>query len=248
MTGPAADGAGHPTPDAAARREARRRPRAAVFDAYGTLLDVHAAVGRHAARLGDKAAALSALWRTKQLEATWILSATGAYEDFWGITDRALGHAMQVHGVSDPALRDALLSAYRELGAYPDAAPTLRALRGAGLATAVLSNGSPEMLAAAVEAGGLGPLLDDVLSVHPLRRYKPDPRVYALATGRFRCQPHEVAFVSSNAWDAYGAARFGFRVFWANRSAGPVEYWLDELAEAVLPGLDAVPPLLLSSS
>ena len=225
-------------------RSPRGSPRAAVFDAYGTLLDVHAAVGRHAARLGDKAAPVSALWRSKQLEASWILSAAGAYEDFWSITDRALGHAMQAHGVQDPALRADLLSAYRALGAYPDAAPTLGALRDAGLGTAILSNGAPEMLEAAVEAGGLGPLLDGVLSVHPLRCYKPDPRVYALATERFGCQPHEVAFVSSNAWDAYGAARFGFRVFWVNRAGGPVEYWLDELAEAVLPGLDALPPLL----
>ncbi|GAA0593527.1 haloacid dehalogenase type II [Craurococcus roseus] len=224
----------------------RRRapPKAAVFDAYGTLLDVHAAVGRHAARLGDKAQPLSALWRSKQLEATWILSACGAYEDFWAITDRALGHAMRVHGVSDAALRADLLSAYRELDAYPDAAPTLQALRAAGLGTAILSNGTPEMLASAVAAGGLGPLLDDVLSVHPLRRYKPDARVYALATERFACQPHEIAFVSSNAWDAYGAARFGFRVFWANRAGGPLEYWLDELAEAALPGLAALPQRL----
>src|SRR5215211_7212179 len=120
-------------------------PKVAVFDAYGTLLDVHAAVGRHAAKLGDKASPVSALWRAKQLEATWILSATGAYEDFWGITERALGHAMQAHGVQDPALRADLLSAYRELGAYRDAAPTLKALRDAGLGTAILSNGAPEM-------------------------------------------------------------------------------------------------------
>ena len=221
----------------------KRALRAAVFDAYGTLLDVHAAVARHAAKLGNKAAPLSALWRAKQIEASWILSATGAYEDFWSITDRALGHAMQAHGVEDAALRADLLSAYRTLGAYPDAAPVLEALRGRGLGTAILSNGTPEMLASAVDAGALGPLLDAVLSVHPLRRYKPDPRVYALATERFGCQPHEVAFVSSNAWDAYGAARFGFRVFWVNRAGGPVEYWLDELA-TVLPGLDALPPLL----
>ena len=224
----------------------KRIAKAAVFDAYGTLLDVHAAVARHAAKLGDKAAPLSALWRSKQLEASWILSASGAYEDFWTITERALEYAMRAHGVEDPALRADLLSAYRALGAYPDAAPALEALRGGGLGTAILSNGTPEMLAAAVEAGALGPLLDDVLSVHPLRRYKPDARVYALGTERFGCQPHEVAFVSSNAWDAYGAARFGFRVFWVNRAGGPVEYWLDELAEAVLPGLDALPPLLLA--
>lgn len=219
------------------------RPRLALFDAYGTLLDVHAAVARHAARLGERAVPFSALWRARQLEASWILSAAGAYEDFWSITDRALGHAMAVHGLADPALRADLLSAYRELGAWPDAAPALEALRGAGLATGILSNGTPEMLEAAVAAGGLGPLLDAVLSVHPLRRYKPDPRVYALALERFGHQPHEVAFVSSNAWDAYGAMRFGFRVFWVNRAGGPVEYWLDETA-TVLPGLHALPALL----
>jgi 2-haloacid dehalogenase len=218
-------------------------PKAVVFDAYGTLLDVHAAVARHAARLGDKAAPLSALWRTKQIEASWILSATGSYDDFWSITERALAHAMRVHGVDDPALRSGLLAAYRELDAYPDAAPALAALRSAGLGTAILSNGTPEMLASAVEAGSLGPLLDAVLSVHPLRRFKPDFAVYALATERFACQPHQIAFVSSNAWDAYGAARFGFRAHWVNRAGGPVEYWLDELA-TVLPDLGALPPLL----
>src|SRR4051794_36850372 len=161
------------------------QPRAAIFDAYGTLLDVHAAVGRHAARLGERAAATSALWRAKQTEWSWILSATGAYEPFWTLTERALDHALAVHGIADPALRGDLLAAYRELDAYPEAAPMLGTLRGQGIPAAILSNGSPEMLAASVAAGGLGPLLDDVLSVHPLRCFKPDPRVYALATTRF---------------------------------------------------------------
>ena len=217
------------------------KPRLALFDAYGTLLDVHAAVVRHAARLGGRAAPLSALWRAKQLEASWILSATGAYEPFWSLTDRALGHALAAHGVRDDALRADLLSAYRTLDAYPDAAPVLEALRARGIATAILSNGSPEMLADAVGAGRLAPLLDAVLSVHPLRRYKPDPRVYALATDRFGCQPHEIAFASGNAWDAYGAARFGFRVVWLNRAGGPVEYWLDAMAAAILPDLADLP-------
>ena len=219
------------------------KPLAAVFDAYGTLLDVHAAVGRHAARLGDKAGAVSALWRAKQIEWSWILSATGAYEPFWALTGKALDHALAVHGVADAALREDLLAAYHELDAYPEAAPMLTALRAQGIPTAILSNGSPEMLAASVAAGGLGPLLDDVLSVHPLRCFKPDPRVYALVTARFGCQPHEVAFVSSNPWDAYGAARFGFTVFWVNRSGGPVEYWLDRLA-VTLPDLVALPAQL----
>jgi 2-haloacid dehalogenase len=219
------------------------QPRAAIFDAYGTLLDVHAAVGRHAARLGDQAGAISALWRAKQIEWSWILSATRAYEPFWSLTGRALDHALAVHGVRDAALRAGLLDAYRELDAYPEAAPMLAALRAQGIPTAILSNGSPEMLAASVAAGGLGPLLDDVLSVHPLRCFKPDVRVYALATARFACQPHEIAFVSSNAWDAYGAARFGFRVFWVNRGGTPAEYWLDELA-TILPDLASLPARL----
>jgi 2-haloacid dehalogenase len=219
------------------------QPRAAIFDAYGTLLDVHAAVGRHAAWLGDQAGAISALWRAKQIEWSWILSATRAYEPFWSLTGRALDHALAVHGVRDAALRAGLLDAYREVDAYPEAAPMLAALRAQGIPTAILSNGSPEMLAASVAAGGLGPLLDDVLSVHPLRCFKPDARVYALATARFACQPHEIAFVSSNAWDAYGAARFGFRVFWVNRGGTPAEYWLDELA-TILPDLASLPARL----
>jgi 2-haloacid dehalogenase len=218
-------------------------PRAAVFDAYGTLLDVHAAVSRHAARLGPQAVAVSALWRARQLEYSWILSAAGDYAPFWVLTQRALDHALAAHGIADPALRADLLAAYRALDAYPDAAPALAALRQAGLGTAILSNGSPEMLAESVAAGGLGPLLDDVLSVHPLGRYKPDPRVYALATARFACTPAEIAFVSSNPWDAFGAARFGFRVVWANRAGAPVEYGLDALA-TIVPGLAALPAAL----
>ncbi|MBK1661253.1 haloacid dehalogenase type II [Paracraurococcus ruber] len=218
-------------------------PNAAVFDAYGTLLDVHAAVGRHAARLGAAAPAVSALWRAKQTEWSWILSATGAYEPFWSLTEKALDHALAVHGIADPGLRADLLSAYRALDAYPEAAPMLRALRSRGIPTAILSNGSPEMLDSSVAAGGLGPLLDEVLSVHPLRCFKPDPRVYALVPARFGCQPHEVAFVSSNPWDAYGAQRFGFRVFWVNRAGGPAEYWLDRTA-TILPDLASLPDRL----
>lgn len=219
------------------------RPRAVVFDAYGTLLDVHAAVARHAGRVGPAASAFSALWRVKQLEYSWIRSAAGAYQPFWELTEAALDHAMAVHGLADAALRADLLAAYRVLDAYPDAVPVLGALRAAGLGTAILSNGSSEMLASAVGAAGLAPLLDAVLSVDPLGRYKPDPAVYALATAHFSLAPGEVAFVSSNAWDAFGAVRFGFQVFWLNRGGAPVEYGLDRLATP-LSGLAALPGLL----
>lgn len=217
--------------------------RAAVFDAYGTLLDVHSAVARHAPRLGERAPAVSALWRQRQLEYTWVLSATGDYEPFDVLTDRALGHALAAHGIADEALRADLLAAYRALDAFPDAAPCLAGLRTTGVATAILSNGEPAMLAAAVESAGLRGHLDDVLSVHPLRRYKPHAEVYRLATDRFGAQPHEIAFVTSNAWDAHGARRFGCRVFWANRAGAPVEYWLGETATA-LRDLSALPALL----
>ncbi|MCO6419025.1 haloacid dehalogenase type II [Siccirubricoccus sp. KC 17139] len=219
------------------------QPRAAVFDAYGTLLDVHAAVARHAARLGPVAAPLSALWRSKQLEMSWIRSAAGAYEPFWALTEAALDHAMAVHGVADAALRADLLVAYRELDAYPEAAQVLATLRRKGIPTAILSNGSPEMLDSAVSAAGLAQLLDAVLSVDPLRRYKPDPGIYALAAEHFDLPPGEVAFISSNPWDAFGASCFGFRIFWVNRAGGPVEYGLDRRA-TILRDLAALPGML----
>ncbi len=212
-------------------------PRAFVFDAYGTLLDVHSAVARHAPRLGGAAPAVSALWRQRQLEYSWVLSATGDYEDFAALTDRALGHALAAHGIRDATLRADLLAAYRDLDAFPDAAPALARLAARGIPTAILSNGEPAMLGAAVAASGLR--LDAVLSVHALRRYKPHAQVYRLATDRFACQPHEVAFVSANAWDAFGAARFGFRVSWLNRAGAPAEYWLDALATTI-PSLDSL--------
>ncbi len=220
-----------------------RMLRAAVFDAYGTLLDVHSAVARHAPRLGERAGAVSALWRQRQLEYTWVLSATGDYEPFDALTERALVYALAAHGIADAALRADLLAAYRALDAFADAAPCLAALRAAGFATAILSNGEPAMLAAAVESAGLGGHLDDVLSVHPRRRYKPHAAVYGLAAERFGAQPHDIAFVSSNAWDAHGARRYGFRVFWANRGGAPAEYGLDDSATA-LRDLTTLPALL----
>lgn len=212
-------------------------PAAVVFDAYGTLLDVHAAVGRHAARLGAQAGAISAQWRAKQLEYSWILSQAGDYEDFATLTERALDATLALHGIVDAGLRDSLLTAYRALDAFPDAAPALAALRARGIATAILSNGSPAMLAEAVGAAGLAPLLDAVLSVDDIRIYKPAPRVYALAPMRFGCQPGRIAFVSANAWDAFGAARFGFRVHWLTRTPQPEEYGLGGLVAGRLTSL-----------
>lgn len=199
-------------------------PRAYVFDAYGTLFDVHAAIARHRAAAGVDAERFSELWRLKQIEYSWTLTLAGQYIDFWTLTQRALDYAFARMPSVDAALRPQLLDAYLKLDAYPDARVAVAALKARGLATAILSNGSPRMLDSAVAASGLAPLLDAVLSVDAVRMYKPRPEVYALVTARFGVKPQDVAFVSSNRWDVMGAAAFGFRPVWVNRSGIPDEY------------------------
>lgn len=202
------------------------RLRAAIFDAYGTLLDVHAAMSRHAARLGPTWQTISADWRAKQIEYTWVRSLAGTkhHRDFWHLTEDALAWTAARHGVTDAALLADVLQAYRQLDAFPDAAPVLTRLRDGGIHRAILSNGEPGMLADAVRAAHIEPLLDAVLSVEPAGVFKPDPRVYRLATERFGLAADQMAFVSSNAWDAFGARAFGFQVFWVNRGGAPYEY------------------------
>ncbi len=195
-----------------------------VFDAYGTLFDVHAAIALHRAAAGPDADRFSELWRQKQLEYTWTLTLAGHYLDFWILTERALDFAFARIPSVDRALKPKLLDAYFELGAFPDASAVLKKLKGAGHATAILSNGSPKMLAAAVKAAGLDSALDAVLSVDAIRMYKPRREVYALVTDRFSVAPAEVVFVSSNRWDVMGAAAFGFKAYWVNRANNPDEY------------------------
>jgi 2-haloacid dehalogenase len=198
--------------------------RAYVFDAYGTLFDVHAAIGRHRVAAGPDAERFSEIWRSKQLEYTWTLTLAGRYVDFWTLTERALDYAFARVPSVDRALRPQLLEAYLKLDPFPDARAALTALKAGGARLAILSNGAPHMLAAAVEAAGITGLLDSVLSVDAVRLYKPRPEVYALATGTFAAKPHEVVFVSSNRWDVMGAAAFGFRSLWVNRAKMPEEY------------------------
>ena len=209
--------------------------RAWVFDAYGTLLDVHGAMRRHAAALPPDWERISAEWRAKQLEYTWVLSLTGSahHRDFWQLTQASLDWVCARHGITDPAVRGILLDAYRALPAYPEAAGILRALRGRGCRTAVFSNGEPAMLDDALRAAGLDRLLDAVISVEPAGVFKPDPRAYALVPRSLGLAPAETAFVSANAWDAQGAAAAGFRVAWCNRAGLPDEYGLRAAATEV---------------
>jgi 2-haloacid dehalogenase len=201
---------------------------AAIFDAYGTLLDLDSAMAPHAARLGSQWPALSAEWRVKQTEYTWVRTLAGPaqHRDFARLTDEALAFVAARHGITDTALLADLSAAYRRLGAWPDAKPMLEALRRAGIGRAILSNGTPAMLAEAASAAGIDSLLDDILSVEAVGVFKPDPRVYRLATARFAVPASRLLFVSSNPWDAFGALQFGFQVAWINRHALPDQYGL----------------------
>lgn len=198
--------------------------RAILFDVYGTLLDVHSAIAREGKELGERADALSRLWRQKQLEYTWVWSLRREYRGFQAVTESALDYALAAHGVKSDALRARLLSAYRQLEPFPEAAAALADLRRHGLRLAALSNGDPDMLEAGLRAAGLRDALDAVLSVAPLRIYKPDRQVYELGRAWADAPAPEIAFVSANAWDAGGAAAFGFRTFWIDRAGQPAEY------------------------
>jgi 2-haloacid dehalogenase len=204
------------------------RLRAVIFDAYGTLLDIHAAMARHADRVGPNWRQISADWRAKQIEYAWVRSMVGPahHRDFWRLTQEALEVVAEIHGITDAALKADILAAYRRLDAYPEVPDMLRALKARGLACAILSNGEPEMLHDAVTAAGIAPLLDAVLSVESVRVFKPDPRVYRLVVDRFDVAPDRVVFCSSNPWDAFGARSFGFDVAWINRLGQPDEYGL----------------------
>lgn len=202
---------------------------AVLFDVYGTLLDVHSAIAREGRELGAQADSISRLWRQKQLEYTWVYSLRGEYRSFRDLTAAALDFALLEftragHDDASPALRVRLLQAYERLTPYPDTIAALAQLRGGGLRLAALSNGDPDMLETALASAGLRAQLDAVLSVAPLQVFKPDHRVYELGREWAKASTSEIAFVSSNAWDAGGAAAFGFRTFWVNRAGLPPEY------------------------
>jgi 2-haloacid dehalogenase len=191
--------------------------RACVFDAYGTLFDFNSAASRARDALGDKWQELSDVWRSKQLQYTWLRSLMGRYVNFWQLTGEALDFALKTMKLDDPALRERLMDLYLSLDAYPEVKSMLGELKTAGIKAAILSNGEPKMLASAVSNSGIGDLLDAVLSVEAVGIYKPHPSVYRLAENRLAVARHEICFVSSNAWDAYAAKAFGMQVVWCNR-------------------------------
>jgi 2-haloacid dehalogenase len=219
-----------------------------IFDAYGTLFDVAAAAREAAAEPGREVFAehwprIAADWRAKQLSYTWLRAVTGDHTDFWEVTQNGLDWALEAAGMhEDEELRQRLLDLYWELSAFPEVPEMLRALKQAGLNTAILSNGSPDMLDGAVRSAGLGDLLDDVLSVESVGVFKPHSSVYDLVGKRFSCAEEEVLFVSSNNWDAAAASGYGFRTVWVNRAGEPVDR-LPWLPEHMLTDLSGIPDL-----
>lgn len=221
--------------------------RACVFDAYGTLFDHASAALRYSAKLKEKTEPLTRLWRQKQVEYTWLRAVQQRHTDFWQVTADALDFAMESVGIEDSGLRGELLQSYLRLEAFADVLPAMRKIRAMGMRTAILSNGTPEMLAAAVSSAGLEGLFEAVISVEEAGVFKPHPRVYELAlerlgVDRLGLERGEILFLSSNGWDAYAASAFGMRVAWCNRYGqvaerlpGKPEYEIRTLAE--LPGL-----------
>ncbi|MCW8846909.1 MAG: haloacid dehalogenase type II [Gammaproteobacteria bacterium] len=217
--------------------------RACVFDAYGTLFDVNSAAARESDALGDTWQPLADLWRSKQLQYTWLRSLAGSHVDFWQVTGDALDFSMASLKLDDPALRRRLMDLYLHLSTYPEVSDTAARLKAGGMKLAVLSNGSPAMLAAAVQSAGIDTLMDAVISVEEVGIFKPHPSVYQLAVDRLRFKPKEICFVSSNGWDAFSAKAFGLRVVWCNRFAQVAER-IPALPDGEIPDLASLPDIL----
>jgi 2-haloacid dehalogenase len=224
-----------------------------VFDAYGTLFDVTAAARRAASEPGREVFAkvwvkVATDWRLKQLQYTWLRAIMDAHTDFWEVTRNGLDYALEASDLSDDAdLRERLLALYWELEVYEEVPQMLRDLKAAGLQTAILSNGSPDMLSGAVKSAGLKAHFDAVLSVEDIGIFKPDPRVYQMVCDRFSCQPSDVLFVSSNGWDASGATKFGFQTVWVNRAGEPVDR-LPWVPKSILKTLHNIPNIAKAKS
>jgi len=217
--------------------------RACVFDAYGTLFDVNAAAARCADALGDKWQPLAELWRAKQLQYSWLRGLMGHYTPFWQVTQDALDFAMESLKIEGVALRSELLDLYFKLDAYPEVPEMLMALKKAGLKTAILSNGSPDMLKAAVDNAGIGDLLDAVYSVQTVGVFKPHPSVYQMPVDDLGLEAGQMSFQSSNGWDANGANAFGYQVVWVNRF-GQADERIPEPPEHRLSDLTGLPALV----
>ena len=198
--------------------------KAVVFDAYGTLFDVHSVASLGEQLFPGRGDALSQLWRQKQLEYSWLRAMSGQYKPFWDITEDALRFsALKLDlGMTD-AQRSQLMNQYSSLSAFPENLEALREMKAAGLKLGILTNGNIDMIAVSVRSSGMNGLFDHVLSSETVETFKTTDAIYALAPRAFDCQPSEILFVSSNCWDAVAATWYGFNTFWINRAGAPLE-------------------------
>ena len=215
-----------------------------LFDAYGTLFDVTAAAAKKQSEIGDQWQALSSLWRTKQIEYTWLRSLMGSHADFWQVTGDALDFAMDTLGMENQDLREDLMMLYKQLSAYPEVKGVLSKLRADGARAAILSNGSPEMLDSAVKNAGIEEYLDEILSVESVGIFKVHASVYQLAVDRLAVPANRICFFSSNGWDIAGASYFGYRVVWVNRFGQKKERVPHEI-DAEITSLDELESVLV---
>jgi 2-haloacid dehalogenase len=220
--------------------------RACVFDAYGTVFDLASAAARCPDVPEDRRIALTTLWRDKQVQYTWLRTLQNRYVDFWQVTGDALDFALESLSLQKPGLRETLMELYRTLGAFAEVREVLLSLRQSGFATAILSNGSPAMLDAAVSGAGLDGLFDAVLSADAVGAFKTHPKVYQYASDQLGLPASAVLFVSSNGWDAHAASDFGMRVAWCNRHGQPRER-LPGSPDHEIRTLAALPALLATS-
>jgi 2-haloacid dehalogenase len=218
---------------------------ACVFDAYGTLFDVNSAARSAQDVLGENWQPLAELWRLKQLQYTWLRGLAGRHADFWQVTGDALDFALSTLKLEDPALRARLMNLYLILSAYQEVPDTLKRLKAAGMKLAILSNGTPAMLAAAVANAGITEVFDAILSVEEVKVYKPHPLVYGLACERLDVAAPRICFLSSNGWDAYSAKAFGFPTLWCNRF-GQAPERIPEKPDAQIITLAELPDIVLS--
>ena len=199
-------------------------PEAVLFDAYGTLFDVYSVALAAEQLFPGKGEALSLLWRDKQIDYTRLLTMSGRYQPFWDVTRAGLRYAaLRLKLMLDRTGEDRLMNEYRHLSAFPENLPLLQALKARGIRAGILSNGDPDMLAVAIKSAGFAGLIDPVLSVHGVRRFKTDAAAYQLGPDALRLPAKKILFVSSNCWDAVGATWFGYTTLWVNRAGAPLE-------------------------